>query len=286
MRDGTVRANGIEFAYIEEGDGPVVLLLHGYPDIAQTWDAQMHALAAAGYRAIAPNSRGYPPTEVPANGYYDAATLANDIVGLIDVLAGEPVYYAGHDWGAATGYRTVAAHPEHFKRVAMLAIPHPLSMFVNILSNPAHIMGVFHFWFFQMQGFAEEALRANDMAMIDFLWKLWAPKLDEPEHRAAVKRALAQPGALEASIAYYRAAMGSMPGDPALEDQQGPLNGPTSVPTLTIVGSEDPNGRNAQAQAPFFTGPMEVVTVEGTGHFLHRERPDDVSKLLVDWFAG
>jgi len=145
---------------------------------------------------------------------------------------------------------------------------------------------VFHFWFFQMQGFAEQALQANDLAMIDFLWKLWSPKLDEPEHRAAVKRALAQPGALEASIAYYRAALGTMPGDPALADRLAALNGPTSVPTLTIVGSEDLNGRNSEAQAPFFTGPMEIATVEGAGHFLHREKPDDVSKLLVDWFAG
>ncbi|HJT38130.1 MAG TPA: alpha/beta fold hydrolase, partial [Actinomycetota bacterium] len=107
MREGTVRANGIEFAYIEEGDGPLVLLVHGYPDIGQTWDAQMRALAAAGYRAVAPNLRGYPPTEVPQNGYYDAATITNDIVGIIDALAGEPVFYAGHDWGAAIGYRTV-----------------------------------------------------------------------------------------------------------------------------------------------------------------------------------
>jgi pimeloyl-ACP methyl ester carboxylesterase len=285
MKEGTVHANGIEFATIEEGDGPLVLLLHGYPDIAQTWTAQIHALAAAGYRAVAPNLRGYPPTDVPPNGYYDPATLANDVIGLIDQLAGEPSFYVGHDWGAAIGYRTVAGYPDRFKRVAQLAIPHPLSMFVNLLASPAHIQGVFHFWFFQMQGFAEEALKANDLAMIDYLWKLWSPKLDEPEHRAAVKEALRQPGALEASIAYYRAAMGTLAGDPALEEQQGPLNGPTAVPTMTILGSEDPNGRNAEVQAPFFTGPLEIAYVDGTGHFLHREKPDEVSKLLVDWFA-
>ena len=81
MREGTVRANGIEFATIEEGDGPVVLLMHGFPDVAQTWTAQMRALADAGYRAIAVNSRGYPPTEIPADGFYDGATLAVDVNG-------------------------------------------------------------------------------------------------------------------------------------------------------------------------------------------------------------
>jgi pimeloyl-ACP methyl ester carboxylesterase len=285
MKEGTVRANGIEFAYIEEGDGPLVLLLHGYPDIAQTWSHQMRALADAGYRAVAPNLRGYPPTEIPPNGYYDAATLANDVIGLIDELAGEPAFFIGHDWGAAIGYRTVAAHQDHFKRVAMLSIPHPVAMFGGIMTDPRHIHAVFHFWFFQMQGFAEEALKANDYAMIDWLWKFWSPNLDEPDHRAVVKKALSQPGALEASLAYYRAALGTIAGDPALNDQQAALHGPSAVPTLTIVGGDDPNGKRSDLQAPFFTGPVEIAVVEGTGHFLHREKPNEVSKLIVDWLA-
>jgi len=285
MKEGTVRANGIEFAYIEEGDGPLVLLLHGYPDVAQTWTHQMHALSAAGYRAVAPNSRGYPPTEIPENGYYDAATLANDVVGLIDELAGEPCYFIGHDWGAATGYRAVAAHQDHFKRVAMLAIPHPLTLVTVLLSSPDQIRSRFHFWFFQMMGMAEAALRMNDYAMIDWLWKFWSPKLDEPEHRALVKKALSQPGALEASLAYYRTILGTLPGDPALNDQQAALNGPSAVPTLTILGGDDMTGITPELQAPFFTGPTEFAIVEGTAHFLHREKPDEVSKLLIDWLA-
>src|SRR5437764_13773090 len=104
MREGTVRANGIEFAYIEEGDGPVVLLMHGYPDIAPTWAAQMRALADAGYRAVAPYSRGYPTTEVPTNGLYDACTLVTDIKELGEQLAGEPGHSACTDWRGANGF--------------------------------------------------------------------------------------------------------------------------------------------------------------------------------------
>src|SRR6266496_835877 len=92
MKEGRVRANGIEFAYIEEGEGPLVLLVHGYPDVAQTWSAQMSALAAAGYRAVAPNLRGYPPTEVPKDGYYDGVTLARDVKGLVEALGGGPIF--------------------------------------------------------------------------------------------------------------------------------------------------------------------------------------------------
>ena len=285
MREGTVRANGIEFAYIEEGDGPVVLLMHGYPDLAQTWEHQMRALADAGYRAIAPNSRGYPPTEVPADGFYDAGTLVTDTKGLIEQLAGEPVHYIGHDWGAATGYRVVAAYPELFKRSVQLAIPHPLT-FAAMFLDPAQIRGRFHFWFFQMKGLAEAATSANDYAMIDYLWKLWSPKLDEPEHRARVKKAMAQPGALEASLTYYRAAFGNAPANPAFEALGDAMNKPISVPTLTVLGDEDPGKVAAKLQAPLFTGPMEVAYVDGTGHFLHREKPNEVSKLIIDWLAG
>jgi pimeloyl-ACP methyl ester carboxylesterase len=285
MREGTVRANSIEFAYIEEGDGPVVLLMHGFPDVAQTWTAQMRALADAGYRAIAANSRGYPPTEVPADGFYDGATLAVDVKGLIEQLAGEPVHYVGHDWGAATGYRAVAAFPELFKRTVQIAIPHPMT-FPAMFARPAQIHGRFHFWFFQMKGLAEAATMANDYAMIDYLWHLWSPKLNEPDHRALVKRALSQPGALEASLSYYRAAFGNSPADPKHAGLNETINAPIATPTLTLLGDEDPAKAAGKLQEPFFTGPMETIYVEGTGHFIHRERPEEVSKLIIDWLAG
>ena len=83
-----IHANGLKFAYLEQGDGPLVMLLHGFPDTAHTWSHQMQALAAAGYRVVAPFLRGYPPTEIPSDGYYDKATLASDIAALIEALGG------------------------------------------------------------------------------------------------------------------------------------------------------------------------------------------------------
>ncbi len=91
LREGTVKANGLEFAYLEQGQGPLVLLMHGFPDNAHTWSHQMPALAAAGYRAVAPFLRGYPPTQIPDGGYYDSATLATDARELIlELNDGEP----------------------------------------------------------------------------------------------------------------------------------------------------------------------------------------------------
>ena len=97
-----VRVNGLEFAYLESGDGSLVLLLHGFPDTAHSWSHQMPALAAAGYRAVAPYLRGFPPTEIPRDGFFDKATLATDIAELIRELSGgAPVYLVGQDWGRA-----------------------------------------------------------------------------------------------------------------------------------------------------------------------------------------
>ena len=106
-----LRANGIDFAYLDNGAGPLVLLLHGFPDSARSWSYQMPALAAAGYRAVAPYLRGYPPSEVPREGFYDMGTLATDVAELIRGLgAGTPVHLVGQDWGAAITSSVVAAH--------------------------------------------------------------------------------------------------------------------------------------------------------------------------------
>ena len=113
LREGRVTANGLEFAYLEGGSGPLVMLLHGWPDTPHTWDHQLAALAGAGFRVVAPWLRGYPPTEIPGSGYFDTGTLAVDVRELIRVLGGgDPCLLVGQDWGASIGYQVLAAFPE------------------------------------------------------------------------------------------------------------------------------------------------------------------------------
>src|SRR5512136_420172 len=100
FRRGTVRANGVRFATLEAGDGPLVLCLHGFPDHARSFRHQLPVLAAAGYRAVAPFMRGYAPTESPPEGSYHTAALAEDVLALIDALGYSQAYVFGHDWGA------------------------------------------------------------------------------------------------------------------------------------------------------------------------------------------
>lgn len=125
MEERRVKANGIDFAYLEEGRGPTVFLLHGFPDNAHTWSHQIPALSAAGYRVVAPFLRGYPPTQIPDGGYYGRSTLALDVKELILALGGgEPVFLVGQDWGAGITYNVIAAFPELVRRALAMAIPH------------------------------------------------------------------------------------------------------------------------------------------------------------------
>ncbi len=286
MRRGEISANGLRFAYLEQGRGPLVLLLHGFPDNAHTWEHQLPALAAAGYRVVAPFLRGYPPTEVPANGYYDVATLATDIQCLIEVLNdGQPCLLVGQDWGAAISYGVLGAYPEWVRRAVILAVPHPTQVRRTLKQSPKHAVRSFHWFLFQLPWLPEKLCRANNFAFIEWLWKLWSPAYDDRPHVARIKRMLAEPGAVEATLAYYRAMMNSRKFNPALAEVRARLNRPVRVATRVLCGSRDMRGEMLPGQRDLFTGPYEWEIVEGAGHFLHREKPEQVNKLILEWLS-
>ena len=281
-----VRANDIDFAYLEQGTGPLVLLLHGFPDNARSWEHQLPALAAAGYRAVAPNLRGYPPTEIPTAGYYDRATLASDVAELIRQLGGgQRAHLVGQDWGAAVAYGVLAAYPELVDRAVVMAVPHPAVVAMSLL-DARHVHHSFHWSFFQLPGLPEQALAANDFAFIDYLWRYWsAPDHEDAAHVADIKHMLAKPGALTATLAYYRAMFDPARADPRLEALRQAMNRPISVPTLALCGGADPRAELMQDQAQYFTGEYRFELVPGAGHFLHREQPSDVNRRILDWLA-
>jgi pimeloyl-ACP methyl ester carboxylesterase len=135
---GNAHANGLRFAWIEIGSGPVVLALHGFPDLPRTFRYQMQALAQAGYRVIAPYMRGYFPTEVPPNGPYESAALVLDTLALIDALSEQPVILIGHDWGAEAAYRAAIIAPEKISKLVTLAVPYGQALgFMDHQSRPA-----------------------------------------------------------------------------------------------------------------------------------------------------
>jgi epoxide hydrolase 4 len=286
MRRGEVMASGVRYAYLEEGTGPLVLLLHGYPDNAHSWEHQLGALAAAGYRAVAPFMRGYPPTGVPPGAFYDRATLACDVAALVDGLGGgEPCHLVGQDWGAAIAYGVLGAFPERIRRAVILAVPHPVAIRRTLRRSPAQVIRSFHWFLFQLPWLPERLVRARNAAFLEFLWWLWSPAYRDRAHVAAIRRTMAAPEVAAATLAYYRAAMQSSFQDPALADVRQRLDRPIEVPTRVLCGAKDMRGRMLEGQRDLFRADYDWQIVEGAGHFLHRERPAEVNRHILDWLG-
>jgi pimeloyl-ACP methyl ester carboxylesterase len=271
-------ANGVRFAFLEEGSGPLVLLVHGFPDTPHTWDHVRPALARDGYRALSPYTRGYHPSTVPDDGRYDSATLGRDLLAMIEALGEQRAIVVGHDWGASAAYAAAGLAPERVALLVTVALPHPASL----RPRPRLLWGARHMLFFQRRG-AAAAVRANDFAYLDRLLRRWSPAWDVPAgETAAVKQVFSQPESLTAALGYYRALRQAPP--PA-------LRAAIRVPSVVFAGEDDPNLRPSDYERArrLHTAPHEIVRMPG-GHFLHREHPerftDELLRVLRAWRAA
>jgi pimeloyl-ACP methyl ester carboxylesterase len=276
MEIRTIHANGVEFAYLTLGEGPLALCLHGFPDSAHTWRHLMPALAERGYRAVAPFTRGYAPTEVPADGAYEDAALVADVRALHEELGGDAdAVVVGHDWGAFPVYLTAG----RFRRAVTLAVPPPGSL-AGTFFDYEQLKRSFYIFLFQT-AFAEAA--AATPGFIESLWRDWSPGYDASEDLEFVRRSIGEPANLSAAIGYYRAMLGTTPHSgryPAVEPGvSGPVlylhgvqDGCLSAELVKDVESHLPEGSRAER-------------VAGAGHFLHLERPAEVNRLILDWLG-
>ena len=272
-----VHANGLDFAYLEAGRGPLVILVHGFPDSAETWDDTIDGLAAAGFRAVAPFQRGYFPSEIPAEGDYSTVSLGRDLIALITALGAEQAYVVGHDWGAAAGYAAANIEPAKVRKLVTLAIPHPrvIKPSLELLRRAPHFI---HFQF----GYASEWLAArNNFEYVNSLYTRWSPTWDVPERqRMLINRMFSQPGYLRAALGYYQALFTDSEEDRELRRRI------TVVPTLTFAGDEDgaiDSLRGFSDMPTAFSHGYEFVLVKGAGHFLHREKPDEFLAKLIQF---
>jgi pimeloyl-ACP methyl ester carboxylesterase len=265
-----VDANGLRFAYLTEGSGPLVLLLHGFPDTAHSWDRVMPEVARAGFRAVAPFTRGYHPTAIPENGAYDGETLGRDVLALIEALGEQKAIVVGHDWGALAAYMAASLQPERLRAVFTLAVPHPRS----VKPTPSALWMVRHFFVLRRKH-AGRKVRADDFAYVDRLWRRWSPAWKDipADETARVKQAFAEPGCAEAACAYYAALSPRLPAS---------LRAPITVPAVAFAGMNDIISPRAFDKAKkCFSGSYEVVRMPG-GHFMHREHPDEFVAALIE----
>jgi pimeloyl-ACP methyl ester carboxylesterase len=284
LREGRVQANGLEFAYLEAGQGPLALCLHGFPDSAWTWRHLLPVLADGGFRAVAPWLRGYAPSELPADGAYQTGALAADAIALHEVLGGdERAVIIGHDWGAMATYGAAAHAPELWRRVVAMAVP-PLAGMGNVFFDYEQIKRSFYIFFFQTL-LADMAVPLQDFAFIEGLWRDWSPGYNGAEDVAYVKDALRDPANLTAAISYYRAMLDPTRHDPKYANEQIACAAPTPQPTLYLHGVDDGClgvEMSKGAEASLGSG-SRVQVMEGAGHFLHVEKPAEVNRLIVDW---
>ncbi|MDA0637415.1 alpha/beta hydrolase [Nonomuraea sp. MCN248] len=277
MEIRTVHANGVEFSYLTVGDGPLALCLHGFPDTAHTWRHLLPALAERGYRAVAPFTRGYAPTEIPADAAYEGAALAADALALHEELGGdESAVLIGHDWGAFPVY----AVADRFRAAVTMAVPPPAALFTGLMEYD-QLKRSFYVFLFQTP-LAEAA--AASPGFLDRLWRDWSPGYDAADDLAFVRRSIGEQANLAAAIGYYRAMMGTTPPSGRYPDP----GTAASTPILYLHGERDGclAPEMVKDALPHLPAGSRAELVPGAGHFLHLERPDVVNRLVLDWLAA
>jgi pimeloyl-ACP methyl ester carboxylesterase len=256
----------------DTGSGTPVVLLHGWPDTGDLWRHQIPALAAAGYRVITPDLRGFGASDKPADlAAYAPPALVGDVVGVLDALGIGRAHLVGHDWGAGIAWMTAAMVPDRVASMTALSVGHPTSF------RSAGLRQREKSWYmllFQFAGVAERWLSADGFRNM----REWSA---HPDIEAVVER-LADPAALTASLSLYRAIM---PPESLVEPP--PPVPPVSVPAMGIWSSRDfaliEEGMTGSAH--HVTGPWRYERVEGAGHWLQLDAPDKVNALLLDFLG-
>lgn len=285
-REGYADLSEARLHYVEAGpvDGPIVVLLHGFPDFWYSWRHQIPALAAAGLRVIAPDMRGYNLSSKPAEvSAYEPRRVAADIRDLIRERGASKACVAGHDWGAAIAWVLAMAHPEVVERLAILNVPHPRLMLEALRRPGRQIAKSWYMFFFQLPWLPEQAVRVDDWRAFRYGFEHDARAgAFTPEDIDRYREAWSQPGAITATMNYYRASMRRPPGRGRHELT------PISAPTLVIWGERDRylSSSLAEPDRTDVPGLERVVRIPEASHWVQHDEPDRVSELLIAHFKG
>ena len=270
--------NGLTFDVLDAGppDGPVVVLLHGFPQHNDSWNAVIDRLTAQGYRCLAPNQRGYSAGARPSRRRdYRIPELVADVSALIDASGARRVHLVGHDWGAVVAWAAAAEMPDRLATVSPISVPHPAA-FLKSFTNSRQGLASWYMYFFQLPRIPEWLLtRRNGAVAAESLRR-------GGQTRAAAERdaqAMLEPGALTAAINWYRAMPLSNPRA---------INQKVSVPTLYVWSDQDVAllPKSAHDTARYVTGEYRFEILSGVSHWIPDEQPDKLADLLLDWFAA
>jgi pimeloyl-ACP methyl ester carboxylesterase len=284
MDELRLRANGLGFRCLSAGreEAPLVLLLHGWPEGAESWTPQLEALAAAGLRAVAPDLRGFGGTDCPeGEEAYRLPHLLADVEGLIDALGVERCHLVGHDWGALVGWSFTSRRPQRLQTWSALSVGHPEAFAEAALRDEDQQRRSSYIRLLRTVGKAEEVLAAEGYRRLRAMYRS-GPNPDAiparvVEHYVA---SFSRAGRLTASLNYYRANLSAH-----AREEFPPAPERIQVPSQLVWGDADPAvGRlGVEMTGDYMAEEYRLTVLEGAGHWLQFERAEEVSRLLVDW---
>ena len=275
--------NGVKLHWVEAGAGPLVILLHGFPEHWYSWRHQIPALAKAGFRVLAPDMRGYNLSEKPRGvRAYRPEVLARDVAELVRHAGVQRAHVVGHDWGGLVAWRVAMWHPAVVDRLVVLNAPHPGVMLRGLLRN-GQLKKSRYILFFQVPRLAERRFARGDFALVRRYLRrdpVRAGAFSEQDIQTYVE-ALRQPGALTAALNYYRAAFRAAPlrlfeSYPRIE-----------APVLLIWGERDRYlGRHLIDGTERWVGDLRVERIAQASHWVQADAPERVNDLLLEHLRG
>jgi epoxide hydrolase 4 len=280
VREGYAEVGDQRLHYVEAGQGPLVVLLHGFPEFWYGWRLQIQPLAAAGFRVVAPDTRGYNLSSKPDGVQaYDGGQLADDIVGLVHERGAESALLVGHDWGGTIAWTMAMHHPEVVDRLAILNAAHPRKLSQG-LHHPGQLRKSWYFFFFDLPDLPETVVHANNWHFFRHFLRDAHPAYT-PEETQRYEQAWAQDGAATGMINYYRSSVRQ-----SQKKAEAALR-PISAPTLVIWGERDRYLGPELAEPEHDDVPNldRVERLPDASHWVHHDEHERVNQLLTDFFA-
>jgi pimeloyl-ACP methyl ester carboxylesterase len=285
-----ISANGVRLHAAEAGSGPLVLLLHGFPQFWWTWRSQLTALAATGFHVVAPDLRGYGASDKPPRGY-DLPTLSADVAALVRALGEQDAVVVGHDWGGLLGWTMAALHPRTVRRLVVLSMAHPRQLRAG-MTDPRQRRASAYALRFQVPRLPERMLtRADDDPVADLMQRWagpeWARTVDFATAVDRYRSASRIPQAAYGAMEYHRWAARSQLRPDGLRYARR-MAAPITAPTLQLHGELDPCvlPSTARGSGRYVAGAYEWRELPGLGHFLPEEAPDAVCSAIAEWAAA
>ncbi len=287
-----VEANGLRFHCVTAGEGPLVMLLHGFPEFWYSWRHQIPALAAAGFMVVAPDLRGFNDSDKPAGiEAYRMSQIVEDVAGLCRAFGHEQAVVVGHDWGGAVAYAFAMANPDMTRALVALNCPHPADFSQALMGgkNLEQMKKSWYMFFFQFPEIPEQVLAADNFRLLKaFAYSQARRDTFSAKDLKAYTEAFSKPGALTGGINWYRAMLRRPTHASGVGTRPARLFPPIGAPTLVIWGERDHflGKELTRGMKRHFTGKFSIRYLPGVSHWVQQEVPGRVNALLLNFLKG